>query len=206
MWLCPSAKTLCTSAADIYTTRSIGCLCHLPPQVTDSMLFFKSKEKPTFVEEHIENINRSQSPGSQESIPTPHARANAEATLVNPFANMTTEDLMDAGEKFAKDWGMEYLKEQFKIAALLARIAISENPRGFEELDIPERDKLILNMELDHKWRQPRELYFLVIMCSVAAAVQGVSYINFLTSLPMPLTLICSDGRDCDKWSSTLLP
>lgn len=158
------------------------------------MPFFKVKEKSTFNEERIENINRFQGPDSQESIPTPHARANAEATLVNPFANMTTEDLMDSGEKFAKDWGMEYLTEQFKIAALLARIAISENPRGFEELDIPERDKLILNMELDHKWRQPRELYFLVIMCSIAAAVQGVSYINFSTSLPIPLTLICSDG------------
>ena len=134
-----------------------------------------------FTEERIENTGSSNGLGLQQSsahtddIPTANARAAAEATLVNPFSDMTTEDLVNAGEKFAEEKGLEYLSEQFKVAALLARIAISDDPRGFEKLDISEDDKMLLNMELDHKWDQPKELYFLVIMCSVAAAVQGVS-------------------------------
>lgn len=127
-----------------------------------------------FSEERIEIANPSHKESSVD-IPTAQARAAAEATLVNPFANMTTEDLVNAGKRFAEDKGLGHLTEQFKVAALLARIAISEDPRGFQELDIPEKDKMILHDELDHRWKQKKELYFLVVMCSVAAAVQGVS-------------------------------
>ncbi|KAF8515582.1 hypothetical protein JB92DRAFT_63598 [Gautieria morchelliformis] len=147
------------------------------------MASIKTNKEPIFTEKRIENVQGSQD-GFQASQSTIHiptakakekkARAAAEATLVNPFANMTTEDLVEAGEKFAKSHGLEHLSEQFKVAALLARIAISEDLRGFEQLDISEGDKLLLNRELDHRWRQPRELYFLVLMCSVAAAVQGM--------------------------------
>jgi hypothetical protein len=143
------------------------------------MAFIEANKKPPFTEERVENAQGPQD-GFQASqstihIPTAKDRAAAEATLVNPFANMTAEDLIKAGGEFARKHGLDHLSEQFKVAALLAHIAISEDPRGFEQLDIAESDKLLLNMELDHKWRQPKELYFLVLMCSVAAAVQGVS-------------------------------
>ena len=176
------------------------------------MGFFKSKEKPVFTEEHFENAGTSNELGSPvftiHEIPTAKARAAAEATLVNPFANMTTKELVNAGEKFAQEKGLDHLKEQFKDAALLARIAISEDPRGFENLDISEEDKLLLHMELDRKWKQPKELYFLVIMCSVAAAVQGVSSLwrPDMFAMSWPTDTMRSDGRDRHKWSAAVLP
>lgn len=40
---------------------------------------------------------------------------------------------------------------------------------------LDEEDKAIFRHEITHRWDQPKELYFLVILCSLAAAVQGVS-------------------------------
>lgn len=42
----------------------------------------------------------------------------------------------------------------------------------FEQLS--EEEKLILRRETTHRWHQPYTLYFLVVLCSMAAAVQGV--------------------------------
>lgn len=51
---------------------------------------------------------------------------------------------------------------------------VAQNPPAFEsieELDDVERNAL--RNEFLHKWRQPKSLYFTVILCSVGAAVQG---------------------------------
>ena len=50
---------------------------------------------------------------------------------------------------------------------------VAQNPPEFEkvaELD-PEEREASYN-EVLHKWRQPRALYFTIILCSVGAAVQ----------------------------------
>ena len=51
---------------------------------------------------------------------------------------------------------------------------VAQDPPGFEqveELDDAERDAL--RNEVLHKWRQPKALYYTIILCSVGAAVQG---------------------------------
>lgn len=51
---------------------------------------------------------------------------------------------------------------------------VAQDPPAFEsieELDDVERNAL--RNEVLHKWRQPKSLYFTVILCSVGAAVQG---------------------------------
>lgn len=46
---------------------------------------------------------------------------------------------------------------------------------AFELLDqLSEEDKEILRRETTHRWHQPKTLYALVFLCSMAAAVQGV--------------------------------
>lgn len=46
---------------------------------------------------------------------------------------------------------------------------------AFESLDqLDEADKEALRREVTHKWHQPRELYYMVALCSMAACVQGV--------------------------------
>ncbi|KAL0065854.1 hypothetical protein AAF712_007158 [Marasmius tenuissimus] len=51
---------------------------------------------------------------------------------------------------------------------------IAQNPGKFEEIaELDEADKDVLRREVTHKWSQPRQLYFTIFLCSIAAAVQG---------------------------------
>ena len=56
---------------------------------------------------------------------------------------------------------------------------VAQNPRGALELDVlSEEDKYYLEREHTHKWSQPKTLYYLVIMCSLCAAVQGMDEVS----------------------------
>ena len=51
----------------------------------------------------------------------------------------------------------------------------SNTPAAFEEYDqLSEEDKAVLRRENTHRWAQPFTLYSLVVLCSMAAAVQGM--------------------------------
>ena len=118
--------------------------------------------------------------------------------LANPLAGRSREQLMAEGETFANKFGMEDLTEEFQKGAVLA-----QDPSAFESLSIlSKEDKDSLRMEVEHKWSQPLRLYLLVICCSVAAAVQGVS----ISSHHPFLFLIYSDGRNSNQWCPTILP
>ncbi|KAI5777753.1 hypothetical protein EDC01DRAFT_386336 [Geopyxis carbonaria] len=98
------------------------------------------------------------------------AISNINAKLANPLAGIPRADLMDAGEAYARAHGMDDLTDTFRHAAVLA-----QDPLGFDRMDfISEEDKEILRREQTHKWHHPMALYNMVIMCSVAAAVQGM--------------------------------
>jgi hypothetical protein len=95
---------------------------------------------------------------------------NVNARLVNPLLGFTHEQLSTQGEQFAKRYELGEFSEVFSKGAIVA-----QDPSAFESLPIlSQEDKNTLRMELTHKWKQPRELYFLVVACSMAAAVQGV--------------------------------
>jgi len=101
--------------------------------------------------------------------------------LANPLQGLSHEQLMADGEAFARDYGLAHLTEEFKKGALIA-----QNPAVFETLPLlTEQDKAILRRELTHKWDQPLTLYYLVILCSVAAAVQGVSSVILIRLVPL---------------------
>jgi hypothetical protein len=95
---------------------------------------------------------------------------NINARLVNPLTGFTHDELSIQGEQFVKRYELSHLTEVFSKGAIIA-----QDPTAFESLSIlTQEDKAALRMELTHKWKQPRELYYLVIVCSLAAAVQGV--------------------------------
>ncbi|CAK5278318.1 unnamed protein product [Mycena citricolor] len=51
---------------------------------------------------------------------------------------------------------------------------LAQNPLDFEAMkQLDEADRAVLRLETTNKWRQPRALYLTVILCSIAAAVQG---------------------------------
>ena len=99
------------------------------------------------------------------------AISNINAKLANPLEGLSHEQLMDSGAEFARTHGLGDLEELFKKGALAA-----QDPLAFEKVPyFTEDDKNIFRRELTHRWDHPGTLYYLVILCSVAAAVQGVS-------------------------------
>ncbi|KAF8583463.1 hypothetical protein K439DRAFT_1647212 [Ramaria rubella] len=99
-----------------------------------------------------------------------HRIEDVNVRLVNPLAGFTHEQLAAQGEQFSKHYGLGDHWEAFAKGAVVA-----QDSTAFNSLPIlTEEDKEVLRMELTHKWRQPRELYYLVIACSMAAAVQGM--------------------------------
>ena len=61
-----------------------------------------------------------------------------------------------------------------KIPLLQKGALVAQDPPAFEQIaELDEVELDALRNEVLHKWRQPRSLYFTVILCSIGAAVQG---------------------------------
>ncbi len=72
-------------------------------------------------------------------------------------------------EEFARDANLTEITPLLKKGALVA-----QDPPAFEGInELDESEKDALRNEVLHKWRQPRSLYYTVILCSIGAAVQG---------------------------------
>ena len=128
-------------------------------------------------------------------IPTPHAHKNKmpgtnpgefiekpnygpshneDTTLLqNPLAGMTKEDIELDVDRFVDEKGLQDYRDIFRKGAMLARY--NQDPYGFERVDgLSDADLHQLREEVEHKWRQPFQLYFLVVLCAGSAIVQGM--------------------------------
>lgn len=95
---------------------------------------------------------------------------NVNAKLANPLSGIPQEQLMENAAAFARAHDLGHLEGIFQKGALVA-----QDPTAFESLDLlDEEDKNWLRREATHRWDQPKMLYYLVVLCSVAAAVQGM--------------------------------
>ena len=95
---------------------------------------------------------------------------NLNAKLANPLAGISHEQLMADAAEFAQMHDLVEYTEALQKGALVA-----QDPPAFERLPLlTEEDRTVLQREFTHKWDQPFTLYYLVVMCSIAAAVQGV--------------------------------
>ena len=73
-------------------------------------------------------------------------------------------------EEFAQEYNVADILPELKKGALVAR-----DPAEFETVaDLNETELTALRDEVNHKWRQPKQLYFTIILCSIGAAVQYV--------------------------------
>ncbi|KAG2137864.1 uncharacterized protein EDB93DRAFT_1090921 [Suillus bovinus] len=98
------------------------------------------------------------------------AIANADAKLSNPLHGIPHDRLMADVESFAQEKGLTHLLPELKKGALVAQDSTCHN-----RMDIfSDEDKQILTEEVTHKWRQTPMLYYMVVMSSLAAAVQGM--------------------------------
>jgi hypothetical protein len=86
-------------------------------------------------------------------------------------------------EEFAQEYNVADILPELKKGALVAR-----DPAEFETVtDLNESELTALRDEVLHKWRQPKQLYFTIILCSIGAAVQ---YVIFMWELRTILTLL----------------
>ncbi|KAF8635108.1 hypothetical protein AX15_000546 [Amanita polypyramis BW_CC] len=89
--------------------------------------------------------------------------------IQNPLYGIPKGKLLRQVEKFAQERDLEDILPELQKGALLA-----QNPKDFENMpELDEADKEIIRRETTHKWRQPKDLYLTVVICSLAAAVQG---------------------------------
>ena len=89
--------------------------------------------------------------------------------MENALSGFSRATLFQNVDDFARDANMVEQTALLRKGALIA-----QNPPAFElvqELDESERNAL--RNEVLHKWRQPKALYFTIILCSIGAAVQG---------------------------------
>ncbi|KAI5123855.1 hypothetical protein M0805_005672 [Coniferiporia weirii] len=130
-------------------------------------------EKPT--ESFSDDISTPSKDESAAGIKSPGRNldpnvANINAKLANPLAGIPQDQLMRDGAAFARKHDLGHLEEEFAKGALVA-----QDPVGFEGIDVlSEEEKEVLRRELTHRWHQPLSLYWLCVMCAVAAAVQGM--------------------------------
>ena len=71
-------------------------------------------------------------------------------------------------EDFANEHQLTDIFPLLKKGALVAR-----DPQNFSDVpDITQAEAAAIDDEVTHKWRQPKSLYFTIILCSIGAAVQ----------------------------------
>lgn len=82
---------------------------------------------------------------------------------------MSEDEMLRDVEAFATENGFLDDLGLLRRAALVAR-----DPVNMDKVPgITEDEKAAISNEVLHKWRQPKVLYFTIILCSVGAAVQG---------------------------------
>ncbi|KAJ6546713.1 hypothetical protein DFH09DRAFT_821589, partial [Mycena vulgaris] len=93
------------------------------------------------------------------------------AKLANPLRGVSREQLMRDVDQFAEEKGLKHLSAELRKGALVA-----QDPQDFSFLiDIlDEDDKYHLRRKTTHKFSQTDSLYYMVVMSSLAAAVQGM--------------------------------
>jgi hypothetical protein len=92
--------------------------------------------------------------------------------IKNPLAHVSPEQLRIDVENFAKEHQLTEMTPLLMKGAFVAK-----DPPAFESVEgLTEDEKTAIRNEVLHKWRQPKALFFTIILCSVGAAVQSVPH------------------------------
>jgi hypothetical protein len=125
---------------------------------------------------------------------------NFHLRIKNPLADVSPEQLRIDVERFAKEHQLTEMTPLLMKGAFVAK-----DPPAFESVEgITEDEKTAIRNEVLHKWRQPKSLFFTIILCSIGAAVQSVS--QHLPLIPHVLTRDKGLGSNWIQWSQFVLP
>ncbi|KAK7408271.1 hypothetical protein QQX98_009584 [Neonectria punicea] len=93
----------------------------------------------------------------------------ATGEIKNPLVGIPKAQLLSDAEAFAAKHGLADVADDFKRGALAA-----QNPIAYETIpELTEDDHRLLKNEVEHRWKQPKALYFSILMNSISAAIQG---------------------------------
>ncbi|KAK7205348.1 MFS sugar transporter [Myxozyma melibiosi] len=116
----------------------------------------------------------------------------------NPLIGISEEELLASATAYAMEHDMEDYVDEFRKGALIA-----QNPAGLgrDISMLTDADRQSLLYEYEHRWSQPKALYSLVVLCSLAAAVQGMdeTVING-ANLFYPSQFGIGSNSDYDTW------
>lgn len=103
----------------------------------------------------------------------PQRKASVAAKLRNPLAGYSEEHVLADVDAWCVEKGLQEYQEEFRKGALIARVGQRED--GFEYVNqLSTEEKDWLRHEINHRWSQPKMLYFLVVLCAGSAIVQGM--------------------------------
>ncbi|KAJ5918825.1 hypothetical protein N7454_009969 [Penicillium verhagenii] len=124
------------------------------PQSANISQNHASSEKDHYDKSHLEEVN---------------LENNITARIQNPLAHLTQAEVIQGVSEFAHRYEVTDILPELTKGALVAR-----DPSSFEHVpNITETEVAAIRDEVLHKWRQPKALYFTIILCSIGAAVQG---------------------------------
>jgi hypothetical protein len=114
--------------------------------------------------------------------------------IKNPLAGIHKAQLIQDVEAFAAEFDLNDIRDELIKGALVA-----QSPHHIDQIqELNDEDRRVLHEEITHKWKHPRILYVLIILNSVAAAIQGWDQTGRWNSLfdnPM-LILSASNGAN----------
>lgn len=88
--------------------------------------------------------------------------------IENPLADVSRDELMRQVAEFAGENGLLHALPLLQKGALVA-----QRPTEWDAIpELDEDDRAALEYEFLHKWRQTKDLYITILVCSVGAAVQ----------------------------------
>lgn len=87
----------------------------------------------------------------------------------NPLVGIPRETLLEDVELYARQHNLQDILPDLRKGAIVA-----QNQKGLDAMDeLNESEKQAFRDEFQYKWRQPKILYFTVVLNSIAAAIQG---------------------------------
>jgi hypothetical protein len=104
------------------------------------------------------------------------ARRNLNAKLANPLAGYSYAELEEMGAEYAEKHG---LGDKTDVLAFKKGAVLAQDPLRYDDLPMLDaEDKAVLRKEFEHRWTQPKLLYLVIVLCSTAAAVQGMGKLS----------------------------
>lgn len=90
--------------------------------------------------------------------------------LENPLSGFTTQELIQQAQEFCQTNGLIDQVENFKRGAILAA-----DPQDLDRIPgLTPEERQYVEDEANHRWRQPLMMYYIAVISSMAAIVQGM--------------------------------